>query len=101
MQHLIELRDDRSDHTRHQARKRLQNSDGLPQRGGYGGKLEANETSADDNNLLGVSHALFHHNGLVERTQIKNPVELRAFDGKQTVTCADGEDELVEGGPAP
>ena len=55
------------------------------------------ESSADNHDMLCVLEPLFQQQGFVEKPQVEDAVEIRAFDWEHAIARADGEDEFAVG----
>src|SRR5712691_972879 len=97
MQFSIEFRDDRSNRPGHQSRKRFKDGYRFSERARHGGKFEADESSANDCNFSRVPQPFFHNLSFIKRTQIKDPIELRAFEGQRTIASTNSKYEFFVG----
>ena len=75
----IEIREDGGDHPRHQPRLDLQHANRFPQRAGGSRKFEADESSADHDDIARVFQALLDFNSFGVGTQVADTVELGAL----------------------
>src|ERR1700674_2021202 len=93
----IKVRDERSDGPRHQPRERFENGHGFSERASHGGEFEANESSANDNDILSILQPIFHNRAFIERTHVKDTIEFRTLERQCSIAGANGKHEaLVE-----